>query len=255
MQQTLIPRVQTKLGHLPNICRPTALFLALSLSGCASQDLSTDADADTNINIQQEFERLEAGYQVLSKNAKTAKTDYFNPIIDNCNKAFASSTKRYYAARGPTETLFYTAKAMADRQTAEVLTVPCGMAHYLAAYADIDLGNVTSAEKNLKSALRWSPVNAQYQSELAHLMQIRRDWNEALRLFTEAEANAEAFSPDEVQDTELARAKRGIGFTLIELGRLEEAEVKFQECLEIDPNDKKAKHELAYIKQLGNKSL
>lgn len=230
----------------------TAFLLALTLSGCASQEVATDADS--NFDFQQEYEMLEAGYHALSKNAKTAKTDYFDPIIDSCAKKFGGGNTRYYSARTATESMFYTVKAMADGENAKVLSVPCGMAHYLAAYANIDLGNVAAAEKNLQSALAWSPVNPQYQSELAHLMQIRRDWNEALRLFSDAEDNAEAFSPDEARNTELTRAKRGIGFTLIELGRLEEAEVKFKECLEIDPNDEKAKHELAYLKQLAKKN-
>lgn len=248
MQQNLEFLVHAKLRHLTNSWRRTAFFIVLTLGGCASQEVSTDAE--TNFDFQQEFEMLDAGYHALSKNAKTAKTDYFDPIIKKCTETFEGTTKRYYAARTPAESLLYSLKAVADGESAQVLSVPCGMAHYLAAYANIDLGNIAAAEEHLKSALHWSPVNPQYQSELAHLMQIRRDWNEALRLFSDAEDNAEAFSPEHMRNNELARAKRGIGFTLIELGRLEEAEVKFLECLEIDPDDEKAKHELAYLGQL-----
>jgi hypothetical protein len=53
-----------------------------------------------------------------------------------------------------------------------------------------------------------------------------------------------------VKNIELLRAKRGIGYSLIELGMLDDAEQQYNECLSIDPNDEKSKHEIQYIKSL-----
>ena len=43
---------------------------------------------------------------------------------------------------------------------------------------------------------------------------------------------------------------RGLGFSLIELKQLDEAEKAFQESLQIEPENKLAQNELAYIQQL-----
>ena len=55
----------------------------------------------------------------------------------------------------------------------------------------------------------------------------------------------------------------GLGKTFLEgrqkkaelKGKLEEAKIKFNECLDINPEDKTAIAELAYIKQLENKII
>lgn len=50
-----------------------------------------------------------------------------------------------------------------------------------------------------------------------------------------------------------ALSLRGLGFALIELKRLDEAEATFQESLKVDPNNRLALDELAYIRQLRSK--
>jgi len=47
---------------------------------------------------------------------------------------------------------------------------------------------------------------------------------------------------------------RGVGFALIELNRLDEAEQKYRLCLEIDPQDSIAMNELRYIEKLRKES-
>ena len=190
----------------------------------------------------------------LSSNANRAKEEYFDVVIAECDAAFGDSEERLYYARTPAESLFYLMKSAAEDQPASVLQVPCSEAHYLAGYASLNLGNVSMAEEHLVSARHWSPVNPQYTSELAHIKQIQRDWDAALRMFAEAEDNSKAFSPDELRNDELSRAKRGVGYSLIELGRLDDAEAKFLECLDINPNDEDAKHELEYIATLRNQA-
>jgi Flp pilus assembly protein TadD len=55
----------------------------------------------------------------------------------------------------------------------------------------------------------------------------------------------------------MSRAMRGVGFAvgfaLIELGRLDEAEKKFRQCLDLDKGDKKAIAELNYLQNLREK--
>ena len=70
---------------------------------------------------------------------------------------------------------------------------------------------------------------------------------EAYDLFAQAAKDARSFSPASEKTAELGRALRGMGFTLIEKGRLDEAEKLFRECLQLNPDDGKAKSELRYI--------
>ena len=44
-------------------------------------------------------------------------------------------------------------------------------------------------------------------------------------------------------------ARRGQGYVLVELGKLDEAEEKYQQCIAANPNDNKAKAELDYIRE------
>src|SRR5262249_33450357 len=71
-----------------------------------------------------------------------------------------------------------------------------------------------------------------------------------LAAFQAAEAAAREFSPAEVRTRELSRSMRGVGFVMIELGKLDEAERKFREALQLDPADAGAARELQYIEKL-----
>lgn len=75
-----------------------------------------------------------------------------------------------------------------------------------------------------------------------------------MEAFVKAEKYAQTYSPQNSQKMELLRAKRGVGYILIEQMKFDEAENKYLECLEIDKNDKKSLIELQYIKKLRNKA-
>ncbi len=114
----------------------------------------------------------------------------------------------------------------------------------------LDLGKIDIAEQFILRAVEMSPVNSMYLSELGHIYQIKKEWNKALDTFQKSEHSVEVYSHPDSKLEELSRAKRGVGFTLIELGKLDEAEKKFNLCLEINKNDKTALNELKYIKSL-----
>jgi Flp pilus assembly protein TadD len=62
-----------------------------------------------------------------------------------------------------------------------------------------------------------------------------------------------ALSPDDAKTEELGRARRGVGYVLVELRKLDEAEKKYQQCLKENPKDKKAAAELEYVRRLKAK--
>jgi tetratricopeptide (TPR) repeat protein len=91
--------------------------------------------------------------------------------------------------------------------------------------------------------------------ELGAVMQQEKNWPEALAAYTEAESAAElSYDKDSKQiNTPLTRALRGQGYVLIETGKLDEAEQRYQRCLQLDPDDEGAKRELNYIANLRKK--
>lgn len=160
---------------------------------------------------------------------------------------------RWYVARSLEETLLYMAGAAAGEQPpgktgAQALDVLWADAHYMKAYALYELDQLDAAKAALQQALHLSPQNSRYLSELGNLHQTRHEWDEARRWYQAAEAGAE-FSPAAERVHDLTRAKRGIGFVLIEQGALDAAEAKFKECLKLDPDDRGARNELDYIAQ------
>ncbi len=170
--------------------------------------------------------------------------------ITACDKQYAGSEQRIYAARGTAETLYYMLKAASENESAIAVATDCSEALYLKAYMSLEQGQVTTAEEFIRRAIEMSPANSQYLSELGHILQYNKKWEEALEVFKQAEEFANSFTPDPLKDKELSRAKRGVGYTLIELGKLDEAEIKFRECLEIDKNDQGAIRELKYIEHI-----
>ncbi|GGY70623.1 hypothetical protein GCM10011613_13900 [Cellvibrio zantedeschiae] len=224
-----------------------ALLCVLGLAGCATGKQNPASTINDD-------ELLRKGTALVANgSAQRAINEYFNPIIERCNTQKANYKGKIYAARNQVETIFYLGLAGAENVDAQVISATCPEALFMKAYSSFDLGQLENAIRFLNEALEWSPLNANYLAELGNIYQTQRDWNTALEKYSLAEDYALTYSPESIRTRELARAKRGVGFVLIELGRLDEAEKKFKECLELDKNDKNALNELEYIKQLKSK--
>ena len=97
-----------------------------------------------------------------------------------------------------------------------------------------------------------SPFNAHYLNEYAEWYKINRNWQTAYDVFSQARDLRE-FSPPDYADQIEARALRGMGFCLIELGKLDEAEKMFKDSLKLVPENQTALNEIGYIKELRAK--
>jgi tetratricopeptide (TPR) repeat protein len=179
------------------------------------------------------------------------------PILDKVladyEVSFPRGDKRLYVARDPKEALAYMLSAAADNKSASALTVWWGEALYMKGFVLVDLGRKDEAKAQFERLVELSPYHSEGLSELGNLYQGERNWPKALDYFERAQ-EATAYSPDAQQTSDGTRALRGQGFVLVELHRIDEAETKYRKCLEMDPNDAKAKNELEYIRQLRAKS-
>jgi len=181
------------------------------------------------------------------------------PAIEKCDQVIASFAARYgnsekkiYCARTSAETLGGLLKAAVDKTNAIALSPTWSDAYYVKAYALQDLGRLPDAKTNVQLAMALSPFNSQYQSELGEIYQLEKNWGKAQQQFEEAEGNAK-LSPEGSRASELGRARRGLAYVYVELGKLDEAEKKYQQCLAADPSDMRAKRELEYVRELKEK--
>lgn len=231
----------------PDLRLPAGIILVLMflLSGCATQESQPVAATEVDEPKTAEY-YVELGVSYLQRHAKTA-AEYFDKAIELC-KNQNGHFENVYATRSLPETFFYTSKASIEGKDAIAISAVCADAFYLKGYAALDLGEVEQAQVLVEQALALSPVNAMYLSELGHIYHVKQEWEKALQIFLKAETAAQSYSPDDVEISELTRALRGSGYSLIELGRLDEAESKYYECLEIDKNDEISQRQLAYIK-------
>jgi len=227
------------------------LSMLLLVSCSAQQDRPGDSQSTGPKNNEK---LLMEGFDLIAKRqADVAIKDYFDKVIESCKAQYLNGDQKYFASRSTKETLYYMVKASTEKQNAVAVAPTCADALYLKGYASIDLGQLDIGERFIRQAVEMSPVNAMYISELGHIYQTRRDWKNALDTFAQAEKYAQDFSPPAIVDKELSRAKRGVGYNLTELGRFDEAEAKYRECLKIDGNDETALRELEYIKSLRQK--
>ncbi|HEX4641556.1 MAG TPA: hypothetical protein VH252_09225, partial [Chthoniobacterales bacterium] len=189
--------------------------------------------------------------------------------IANCDKViaafksyYADSKHRIYCARSSAENLGYLLKAAADMNKGEfesgkkdaiALSSTWASAYFVKGYALQELRRISEAKAVLKLALELSPWNSLYLSELGSVYKLEKNWKEAKKTFEAAEEHA-ALSPGDVKLAELGLARRGLGYVLVELGQLDEAEKKYLQCLKDDPDDKKAAAELEYVRNLKAKT-
>jgi tetratricopeptide (TPR) repeat protein len=111
----------------------------------------------------------------------------------------------------------------------------------------IDLGRSPEAGEFLARSVEMAPMNAHYINEYAEWYKPQRDWKKSYALFERAWQTVDR----DVKGPErkiAARALRGMGFNLIELGDLDQAEHFLRLSLEYEPEAAaKVKGELDFI--------
>ena len=80
-------------------------------------------------------------------------------------------------------------------------------------------------------------------------MQQKRRWDASIKIFTKAEEVARLEVGSDTLRLQ-SRACRGIGFSLVELKKLDAAEKNYNRCLSIDPADSQSQKELLFIQKL-----
>jgi Flp pilus assembly protein TadD len=200
-------------------------------------------------------QQLVDGVRLMQSKKSAEAIQIFDSVAAGYESKYKDTNTKFYSARSPAETLFYTLDAAnSNKGSATVVSGNWGYAYYLKGYALLDLGRVAEAKVQLLRAVALSPQNSQFLSELGHVYQLEKDWQSALQVFQRAEGAAKEFSPANARNAELGRAWRGLGFVYVELNRLDDAEAMYRKCLELDKNDAAAMRELRYVQGVRAKA-
>ena len=217
-----------------------AVIFAASVGFAAS---GVDPDKDPQI-----VKLLQDARHFINSKNPAAAIPKCDEVINSYKAYYGSRKEKIYCARSAPETLGSLLKAAFDEKNAIALTSTWSDAYFMKAYALQDLRRINDAKAMLQQALKLSPFNSQYLDELGQICSLEKNWPQAIKAFKEAEDNAN-LAPDVSKADELARARRGQGYVLVELGKLDEAEEKYQQCIAANPNDSKAKAELDYVRE------
>lgn len=246
------------LGGMTSGLRVAFGILLLLASAVPSQGASpSDPEKDSQMP-----QLLREAQEFIDKKKPKPAIEKCDQIIVRFETYYGSRKEKVYCARTSAESLGYLVKAAADMNKGEfdpaktkaiTLSSIWSDACFLKAYALVELGRTAEAKSAVILAVELSPWNCKYLCELGSIYQLEKNWPKAMEAFETAEGQA-SLGPDDVKAAELGLARRGIGYVLVELGKLEEAEKKYQQCLEADPNDRKAARELEYVRGLRAKT-
>ncbi|MCB2090742.1 MAG: tetratricopeptide repeat protein [Alphaproteobacteria bacterium] len=252
--------------------------LALALPGCkttntnntnASPIASMSADGNKEVLAlvasdapPEIYQHMKEAQLLIQKGDLSKALDAnIDPIIEYFTQKYQNKYSNMFSARSKQESMLYTMTGLLqsgltkkNNKPDNIYNIPYvfAFAFYLKGYINISLGRLSAAKNALNQALQLSPNNSLFSSELGHIYQTEKRYIEALEIFEKSVKDADV-SPTEIKITEKGRALRGAGYSLIELNRLDEAEVKYNEAIKLNPDDKSSSNELKYISELRNK--
>lgn len=180
------------------------------------------------------------GFDAIRKGKPEQAVRLFDTVIEQNDKMLGTDLRPRLCNSDSTA-----ASAAAD--SVVISSAVCD-AHFGKGFALVDLGRGDLAEAELRRATELAPSNAHYANEYAELFKSRREWQRSYDGFAHAWSvvDKQADGPDR---TIAARSLRGMGYNMIEMGKLDEAESYFTQSLAYEPNSDAAKNELKFIAQ------
>ncbi|WP_440523810.1 tetratricopeptide repeat protein [Sphingomonas sp.] len=218
-----------------------AMLMLVPLSATAQDKAATTA-ADP---IDQAFSAIQAGNP-------TSALALVDPLLAGLERDYATEKKHIFCSETPEQEGYYLTTTDGGSDNVRLVPARWCQAQYIKAFALVDLKRYDEAQATYERLLGYAPQNARYINELGYLFLAKKQWQRSIDVYTRAEAAA-TFSPDR-RDYERCVAYRGIGYDLVELGRLDDAEAAYRKCLAIIPDEPKSLGEIEYIKQQRKKT-
>lgn len=236
------------------------LAAAVILSGCATEKLGKDRNLNTTeSHYGTQFSAAGIGEDQNDAVLRVAglirqgKLDEAQKILNKVLRHFAKLMPKgkgniYLCFDNDDDYEQYLAHLRPDRRK-QVVRVHASYAQALQLTAFI-----ASARHDWDKALKYldirmavSPDDMQPYVEKGYVLNAQGKPRQAYETYNKGYALGQAHH---AIDFERAMALRGMGSTLIDLGRLDEAEADFNKSLELDPGNPVAMNELGYIRKL-----
>jgi len=232
----------TTADHAPRRAAISVLLFVAALAACAPSGTRRPGTDDDVALLERAQVSLQQG---LPADAIAAADEV---IAGFAARYPAGSTQRVYCSRWQSHTLGYLLSASVAGQDAIVIEPTWADAYLIKGFALVEMGQISAARDAVAMAVDLSPREPQYLSELGYTWQADKDWPRSLDLYQQAERAAASIEDPAQRNLETGRALRGQGFSLVELGRWDDAERAYLRCLEIDPKDRAAAGELEYVR-------
>ncbi|TNY26519.1 hypothetical protein BV497_08230 [Fulvimonas soli] len=221
------------------------------LGACATHPAAPPKSGDAGPAEERpdpDVQRVVDGVRMIQQGHIQAAIDGpFDEVARRYEAQYGASKEKIFSARGTADALLYASLAVSAKPpfSARVLGPAWAMAYWGRGYAYNEMARYDDAIVELRKALALAPMDSQYKIELAYAYQQKRQWDESLALYKDAEANADLTTAD-VPEIK-CKALRGQGYDLVELHRYEEARAAYRACLKLVPDEPRSLGELKYI--------
>jgi tetratricopeptide (TPR) repeat protein len=207
------------------------------------QDRCVDTEA-------QDAETVDRAVEVLQQLDLEEAERLLRPVIANTPKhyvnEFEQGGKRYVKFWDLAEFTAYSTRQIPSEPSQIIwLGNAYPRAHFYMAFVCVERHPWDEAIRWLDAGMKLEPGQPHFRIEKARVLSAVGKHDNALRMYESVLEDARALAP-----STRAVALRGRGFQLIELGRLDEAELCFLTSLEDDPESPVARNELTYIHHL-----
>ena len=191
--------------------------------------------------------KLEAADRAIAGSRPAEALAIIEPVIAAYKAEYEQETRQIYCGMTSPETLLYMTMAANERKGALAVGPGYCQSIYLRGFALVDLGRVAEARASYEQAVALAPMHSHFLVELGQTYRLTKEWGRMLDTCSRATGGAAMVRDLSDRKREQGFALRCQGYALIEMGKLDEAEKLYRECLSIDPADAKAEHELKYI--------
>ena len=220
-----------------------AAMLTVVPMAAAGQD--KDRDSAASATISQAFSAIQAGDP-----ARALAT--VEPVVASFDKEFSGEKRHIFCSQTAEQDGYYLTTADGGADNVRLVTVVWCEALYVKAFALVDLERLDDAQSAFERLVTFAPKHARYLNELGYVLLKKKEWQHSIDTYRNAEAAA-TFTPKR-RDYERCVSFRGIGYDLVELGRLDDAEAAYRKCLAITPDEPKSLREIEYIKEQRKKT-
>jgi len=174
------------------------------------------------------------------------------PVVASFEKEYSGEKRHIFCSQTAEQDGYYMTTAEGGATNARLVAPAWCQALYVKAFALVDLDRLDDAQSAFERLVTFAPKHARYLNELAYVLLKKKEWQHSIDTYTSAEAAA-SFTPER-RDYERCVSFRGIGYDLVELGRLDDAEAAYRKCLAIVPDEPKSLGEIEYIREQRKKT-